>query len=116
MLLWVALVVVVQVLPVVRSLDTISFEEAAVFYDAALSAGRAGDHDAHMTRSLQCLVQTLSTYPDHAAAHNMLGLVLQRQGQARAAIACFTAALHFQPEFPEVRLRVCVLSPVCVCV
>ena len=56
--------------------------------DACLQALNSGDLDF----AVRCFRTYLNRQPDDAAAHNDLGVALQRQGKAPEALACYERA------------------------
>jgi tetratricopeptide (TPR) repeat protein len=57
---------------------------------AALVAGRIAD-------AVRFLTDAIANTPTHAGAHHLLGLALERQGNARAALAAFLRVLELVP-------------------
>ncbi len=58
--------------------------------NALLALGDAAAMDAYR--------RAIALQPDHAEAHMNLGVVLRRQGQPQAAVACFRRAIELQPD------------------
>lgn len=48
-----------------------------------------------------CLEAVIGDEPERAEAHNALGYVAMRQGQAAAAIECYRRALELEPEYAQ---------------
>ena len=61
--------------------------------DACLQALNSGDLDF----AVRCFRTYLNRQPDDAAAHNDLGVALQRQGKAPEALACYERAARIAP-------------------